>query len=202
MNGLLLLLAVIVILFAVGVCGVIRARIKAHGILVLTWRFLTGHPWHGKPVTDAGWLRPGTKALTRTGHASRFHHRPRLHRTAMRTGSCLAIFLLLYGMAEDPALTSRVFLVTLAALILLAAVRAVVAVRGRSHRRKWVDPLHVALAQLLNIPLPNKPGSWLTIDRDRGRPSWRCRPGSPGTPATRSRSPASSPRSSALRART
>jgi hypothetical protein len=180
MSGLLAVPVIVLILAVIGVAGVIRSRIRSHGFLVLAWRFLTGHPWHGQATTDAGWLRPGTKALTRTGHASRFHHRPRLHRTAIRTGSCLAVVLVALDWLEDPGLTERVLAILAMLALALGIVHAVVAGRGHAHRRKWVDPLHVALAPLLNVPLPAKSESWLQVDRDRSKAVLALPPGFTG----------------------
>jgi len=180
MSGLLLIVAFVVILAAVGVTGVVKARIRAHGFLVLAWRFLSGQAWHGKPVTDAGWLRPGTKALTRTGHASRFHHRPRLHRAAMRSGGVLAAVLVLYGMLAGRGLTILLLIIAAVLGLALGVIRAVREVRGLGHRRTWVEPLHVALAPLLNIPLPNKAESWLKVERDRSKAVLALPPGFTG----------------------
>jgi hypothetical protein len=180
MKGLLAIAVLALILAVIGVGGVVLARIRSHGLLVLAWRFLTGHPWHGQATTDAGWLRPGTKALTRTGHASRFHHRPRLHRTAIRAGSCLAVVLVAVDWLEDPALTGRILAVLAVLALAFGAVHAVIAARGHNHRRKWVDPLHVALAPLLSVPLPAKAESWLQVERDRGKAVLALPPGFTG----------------------
>lgn len=154
-----------------------RRRFRAHGFIILAWRFLTGHPWHGKPVTDAGWLRPGTRALTRTGHASRFHHRPRWQRAAWRTGAVLAAALALYGLLIARALTLAALGLAAAALAVLGCLRAWRAARRRRHRRTWIDPLHVALAPLVGVPLPNPPKSWLAVEEDRSRAVLQLPPG-------------------------
>ena len=55
-----LLIVGAVVLFAVtGILGHGQKRLDKHGIHALAWRFLTGHPWHGTAITDAGWLRKG-----------------------------------------------------------------------------------------------------------------------------------------------
>ncbi|MGO9080384.1 MAG: NUMOD4 motif-containing HNH endonuclease [Streptosporangiaceae bacterium] len=164
-----------------GVAGVIRARIRSHGVLVLAWRWLTGSPWHGREVTDAGWLRPATRALTRTGHAPRFHHRPRLHRTAMRAGPALAVLLLLCGLAASPALTARAAAAGLTAAVVLAVLRAVLAVRRRRHRRTWADPLHLALAPKLGIAVAQPSATYLTIAPDRSKVTLALPPGWTGS---------------------
>jgi hypothetical protein len=167
MGLVLLALAAIAIFALRGLYLVARGRVRSHGIHRLVWRWLTGQPWHGKPVTDAGWLRPGTRPLTVTGHASRFHHRIRWHRTAMRTGSTLAVLALAWLWLADP----------LAAVLLLSAVLllglvlgALLAWRGwhqRKHRRTWIEPLHVVCAPLVGHPVAVAPRAWLRIEPDR-----------------------------------
>src|SRR5262249_53180735 len=96
MTGELGILVVLAVLCArVLLVRAARARLSAHGALLLAWRWLSGHPWHGKAITDAGWLRPGTRAFTKTGHAPRFHYLPRWRRAASRSGRAAAAVLLL-----------------------------------------------------------------------------------------------------------
>src|SRR5260370_36928616 len=73
MTGLLWLLPVLAVLFTLsGILGHYDSRVRRHGIHALVFRGLTAHQnWAGKNVTNRGWLRPGTKALTPTGHAHR-----------------------------------------------------------------------------------------------------------------------------------
>ena len=177
MTGVAAILAVVPLIALLGLLETGQRRFRAHGFIILAWRFLTGHPWHGKPVTDAGWLRPGKKALTRTGHASRFHHRPRWQRAAYRTGSLLAATLALYGLLIARTVTLTALAAATLALTVLGCVRAWRAVRRRKHRRTWIDPLHVALAPLAGIPLPNAPKSWQAIEPDRSRAVLSLPPG-------------------------
>src|SRR5215472_13189844 len=73
--------------------------------LIAGWRWLTGHPLHGKHVTDAGWIRAGQKALTPTGHATRWAHLPRWKRAAWRTGTTLGFIGLLWAFFAEPLVT-------------------------------------------------------------------------------------------------
>lgn len=177
MTGLLWVLAALALISIYGVVGVITGRIERHGFLVLAWRFLTGHPWHGKELTDAGWLRPGRRALTRTGHASRFHHRPRWQRTMIRSGSVLGIVLALYGMVASWGVTMLALQAAAAAALAYGSWRAWRAWHGRKHRRTWVDPLHVVCAPLVGIPVANSPKSWLAIEPDRSKAVLSLPPG-------------------------
>src|SRR5262249_62420566 len=70
----------------------VRSWWLAQKFLIFGWRFLTGHPLHGHHITDAGWFRPGQRALTPTGHATRWQHLPRIQRTAHRTGGAGLFF--------------------------------------------------------------------------------------------------------------
>src|SRR5579875_3278867 len=167
MSGPLLIMLGVGVVAADGFASVALHRVQRHGLLMLAWRFLTGHPWHGKPVTDAGWLRPGTRALTRTGHASRFHHRPRWQRTLARTGSTAGGICAGYGLAVARGVTVRALAAAVVAAVLLGAWRAWRGFRRRVHRRTWIMPLHAAVAPLVGVPLPTKPESWLRVERDR-----------------------------------
>lgn len=181
MSGLVVVALVAAGVAAYGFMSVAHGRIQAHGLLVLLWRFLTGQAWHGKPLTDSGWARPGTRALTRTGHATRFQYLPRWRRALWRSGSTLGAFLALYGLWTAPG-------VTLVSLVVLAAgsagyglLRARRSWRERKHNRSWVLPTHVAIAPLLGIPLPSKPGDWLQVEPDRSKATLALPHGYTGT---------------------
>lgn len=169
MSGPLLILLAVALVAVYGFATVASNRVRKHGFLILVWRFLTGHPWHGKPVTDAGWLRPGGKALTRTGHASRFHHRPRWQRALYRTGSTVGVIAAAYGLLVARTTTEKALAAAVLATFLLVVWRAWRAFRRRVHRRTWITPLHAAVAPLVGVPLPSKPESWLRVERDRSK---------------------------------
>lgn len=148
-----------------------RNRIAAHGALVLIGRWLTGHPWHGKPVTDAGWFRPasGRPAFTPTGHAPRFHYRPRWQRMASRSGRALFAILLLLVWVNYPR-TAPLITILLAATFLIYACFALWwHWQGRKHRRTWVEPLHLVAAPLVGLPTAKPASSWLAIEPDRSK---------------------------------
>ncbi len=177
-TGLLELVGLGVVLFALaGLYKGIKARIASHGIHALTWRFLTGHPWHGRAVTDAGWKRPGNKALTRTGYASRFQHRPRWQRTVMRTGSVLAFILILYGLLVNAPLTIDFTLAGIGLLVLFSCYRAYRRWQRRKHRRAWIEPLHAICAPIVGWPRANPPHSWLAVEPDRSKAVLQLPPG-------------------------
>lgn len=144
-----------------------RRRVRAHGLGVLLWRWLSGMPHHGEPLTDAGWGRPGARALTQTGHARRFWYRPRQVRAAWRAGGTLAVLLVLWGLLAAPV-------ATLAALGLCAAAgaawgcwRAWRWAREWRHRRAWVAPAHLVAAPLVGLSPASDPRGWLTVAPDR-----------------------------------
>ena len=61
--------------------------------VVLLWRWHSGASLDGRYRTNATWTMPsrGDKPVMHpTGHAVRWHHMPRLHRAAIRTGTTLA----------------------------------------------------------------------------------------------------------------
>jgi len=173
-----LLIVGAVVLFAVtGILHHGQMRLNKHGIHALTWRWLTGHPWHGQAVTDAGWLRPGQKALTQTGYAPRFHFRPRWQRTLMRTGTTLAFILTAYGLVFNAALTIDFLLAAIGVAVVLGCWRAWLRWQRQKHRRTWVEPVHAIVAPMVGIPVANKPSSWLAITPDRSKAVFQLPPG-------------------------
>lgn len=169
MGVVLLVLIVAACFTARGLYNGARGRVRRHGVHALAWRWLTGHPWHGKPVTDAGWLRPGTRALTVTGHAPRFHYRPRLHRTAIRTGCTLAVLVVAAGLLFARAATLAILAGVAMGLLILLAIRVRSGWRQRQHRRAWIEPLHMVCAPLVGHPVAVPPQSWLAVEPDRSR---------------------------------
>ena len=169
MTGLVVILAGLGLLVAHAAVTTARERIHRVGLSRLMVRWLAGRPWHGEPLTDAGWRRAGTKALTKTGHAARFHHRPGWQRLLLRGGPTLAVVLALYGAGTDRADTWLAVRLAAAAAVLAAAAWAWWRWQRRKHRRSTRYPLHNALAQHLGVALPVKPESWLKVDRARTR---------------------------------
>ena len=168
---LVIVMVALALLVVAGVVREIQGRVNAHGLLKLAWRWHTGQPWHGKPLTDAGWFRPATdkRAATVTGHAPRFHYLPRWQRAVRRTGRTVAVVLLAVLWVNHP-------LAGLAATCLAAALvtawwcwRAWQGWLSRVHRRTWLAPLHLVAAPMVGIPLAAAPGSWLEIEPDRSR---------------------------------
>lgn len=131
----------------------------------LAWRWFTGHTLSGRYITNATWTLPsrGDKpVLHPTGHAVRWHHMPRLHRAAIRTGTTILAAAVLYGLAVAFWLTVSL----LAAATLAAAGHGTWQLYRRipqwRHRRRWVRPLRRALAPVLGSPPPR-----LQIESDR-----------------------------------
>jgi hypothetical protein len=146
--------------------AVIGHAVSEHGAGPVAWRWLSGQPWHGRPHTDAGWLRPATRVVHPLGRARRWHHWPRAWRAGIRSGCTLAALSAAWGLLADRGLTVR----CLAALAALAAscglLAAVLALRAWKHYRRWIRPLHVALAPPLGIPAATRPKSWLAVPRN------------------------------------
>ena len=156
-------------MFAWAVVTAIRKRVGRVGLARITVRWLLGRPWHGEPLTDAGFLRPGSKALTKTGHASRYHHRPHWQRAALRGGPTVAVVFALYGLLFYRAATLLALQCAAAAGLAAGAWYAWRRWARRKHRRSTLYPLHNALAQHLGVALPVKPESWLKVDKARTR---------------------------------
>ena len=173
------LLVFVVTFIIYGMVKTARSRVRSHGVHRLVWHWVSGLPWHGREMTDAGWSRPGTKAFTRNGHARRWWYRPRRVRAAWRSGWTAAALAALYGMIHAPALTVDAIEGAAAAAVLGSVLGAVYWWRGWSHRRQWVRPAHLVAAPVVGLPLATDPAEWLIISRDRSRvvimlpPSWK-----------------------------
>ena len=160
--GVLLALAAAAVLLA---ALATRRAARQHGTPALIWRWFSGAHWHGEALTDAGWFRRGVRVLHRSGHASRWAHKPRAARAAIRTGAT--------GAALGSAAAARAHaLVTLEALAALGALglawgawRLWRRALDWRHYRAWVRPLHVTLGRALGLPSATRPHQWLTVPR-------------------------------------
>jgi hypothetical protein len=153
--------AVIAVIAAGYILARLHAWLAAHWFLVHAWRWFSGNTWHGQPVTDAGWLRPGQRALTTTGHATRWHHLPRLHRAVVRTGGTLALLLLTWGFLAAPLVTLAVLAALALAGVTVAVLLAMRIARAWKDRRTWLHPLHLAAHQLAGHPRATLASSWI-----------------------------------------
>jgi hypothetical protein len=174
-----LLIVGAVVLFALtGILKHGQRRLDQHGIHALTWRWLTGQPWHGKPLTNAGWKRPGKgDAFTPTKHAPRFHYRPRWQRTVIRVTETTVSILILSGLIVNFWLTVDFLAGACAGLAVLGCWRAWLRWQRRKHRRAWVEPAHAIVAPMVGWPVVNPPHSWLAVEQDRSRAVFQLPPG-------------------------
>jgi hypothetical protein len=175
----LAVLVLLVVLVTAAAVTAVRKRIRKHSLIILLWRWHTGMPHHGREVTDAGWFRPASSRapLTRTGHTSRFQHRRRWERTALRTGPELAALFALYGLLTATLITVLCLGAAALAALGYAAWRIVRRIRGREHRRHWLEPAHAALAARFGHAVANPPDSWLQLARDRSHARLALPPG-------------------------
>lgn len=123
---------------------------------VLLWRWHSGHTISGRYITNATWTMPsrGDHPVIGhpTGHAMRWHHMPRMHRAAIRTGTTLGILAAAWGLYA--AFWATVTILTAAALAAagygtLWLYQRVLRFR---HWHRWVRPLHRALTPVLGAP--------------------------------------------------
>jgi hypothetical protein len=160
------LASVIAVLLACYCLMRLRAWLASQWFLVQLWRWHTGQPHHGKPVTDRGWFRHGQRALTLTGHATRWQHLPRWRQTVHRTGATLAAVALLWGFLAYPLATGVVVASACAATAVFGLWRAVTWLRARRDRRTWQHPLHLALHEIAGIPRAALASSWIKVTTD------------------------------------
>ena len=168
MTALMLALAVSAAVFAAsGVLGHFDSRVRKHGIHALTWRWLSASAgWHGKPVTNRGLTRPGTKALTPTGYAHRRWYLPRWQHALWRIQWTLVTLLTCASLLLRPRPAVSYLGVTALGGATYGCWRGRARWQEHAHRKNYVKPLHVRLAADAGIPLANKPESWLDIPRD------------------------------------
>src|SRR6266536_1211080 len=160
------LVAVIAIIAAGYIAARVHRFLAAQWFLVRAWRLLTGEAHHGHPITDAGWLRHGQKALTCTGHAAPWWHLPRWKRTLHRSGGVAALLLILISWLDDPVAAQRQLLVLAAAGLGLGYLRAAQRVRERGQRKTWLYPLHLAAHEIAGHPRAMAARSWITAELD------------------------------------
>lgn len=134
-------------------------------LLVMAWRFTSGAHMDGVERTDAGWIERGTRALTRTGRASRWAYMPRLKRAAWRLGTTTAAAVTSCAYAVYPVATEVTAGTLAAGGSYVAGRRGVRAWQVREHRRRVVRPLHAALRGPLGLPAKDAGEKWLDVPR-------------------------------------
>ena len=140
--------------------------LAASWFLVRIWRWLSGEAHHGKPITDAGWFRHGQRAMTPTGHARRWWHRPRWQRAAIRTGATLAAVAVLWGRLAYPQVTDWLVLAAALAAAVLLVRRGWHRITTREQQKTWLYPLHLAARDRVGIPASQQAADWITVELD------------------------------------
>src|SRR5262249_42953987 len=161
-----------VLLFLHAAYRTAKERVYRVGLSRIIVRWLLGKPWHGQALTDAGWKREGRRALTRTGHASWFWHRPARERIAIRSGGTLAVLAVLYGLAFHRGPTVIALEVMAGACVAAGGWLAWRKLQWRKHRKSRLYPVHNALSPIVRTALPAKPESYLKIDRGGEKARW------------------------------
>jgi hypothetical protein len=155
---------------AVAAIGYIAAHahriLAASWFLVRIWRWLSGEAHHGKPITDAGWFRHGQRAMTPTGHARRWWHRPRWQRAAIRTGATLAAVAVLWGRLAYPQVTDWLVLAAAVAAAVLLGRRGWRRLTTREQQKTWLYPLHLAARDRVGIEGAKRAEDWITVELD------------------------------------
>lgn len=164
----LLAFALLILFTLSGIAGHFDSRVRKHGIHALTWRWLTARTnWADKHVTNRGWNRPGTKALTPTGHAHRRWYWPQWQHALWRWQWTLVTVLTCAGLLLQPRRTTIYLGVTALAGAAYGSRRGMHWTLHYQHRKNYLKPAHVRCSALAGIPLANKPESWIDVPRDR-----------------------------------
>lgn len=132
-----------------------------------TWRFVTGKPLDGQLYTNARWGSHGTRALTQTGYAPRWHHYPHRRVAGIRVGVIAVAVLLLVGMLINPAATLATARVALWVVVVAGTWMTWEWCRRYAHRRELVAPLAQWLAdRLKDACYIHAPRTWIQIPVD------------------------------------
>lgn len=140
------------------------ARPVKHTVLRVTGRVLSGRRLDGQPhTTDATFIHAGTRALTPSGHASRWAMLPGWKRAAWRLGTPAVLTAVGAAYAAAPTMTT----VAASSAATVAAGRGVRAVRRRVRTRRLrriiVRPAARAIAPLVGIPTYIPGEKWLRV---------------------------------------
>ncbi|MFD6249377.1 pRL2-11 [Streptomyces roseolus] len=143
-------------------------------LAVVAARFFTGEDLDGVRRTDATFLRPGRRIITKNLDAPvrRSSYRAGWHRLTVRTAALAAAAGTAYAYLTHPDTVTEV-LTYASPAALLATVTGGVAyrVKGRERRElvgEWIEPLHQALADPLGISEHTDPRTYLHVPLDFG----------------------------------
>jgi len=157
------------------------------GWAIFIWRFLSGASYDGNPMTDAGWLRKGTKALTKTGYAPRYYFWPRWKRMVMRCSMIVLPPFIVVGVLLDLALTLGAGSAALLTGASYLGFKGISKARRHAIATTWLQPLHMRVAPLAGVPLSVSPSSWLSLTPDRTVATLELPPGFNDTEPQRER---------------
>ena len=94
------LAALVLVFCVVALVDHVKRLIRAHGLIRLIVRYLSGQHHTGMPQSDATWSTPGTRALTQTGHCRAFWLKPRRERAKIRCTRAASVAGSCFGLAE------------------------------------------------------------------------------------------------------
>lgn len=153
--------------------AVIQSPRKHTMAAVYAARFVGGRPLDGQRRTDARWRHHGTRAVTDTGHASRWAHYSHARRSGIRNLIIIATAFTVYGLIVGTAATIDTIRVCVWIALLIAAWWIVEKSRRYAHRKEIVAPLAETLAQKLgDTRYALDPRTWIHIPVDvEERPS-------------------------------
>lgn len=131
------------------------------------FRYLSGRPMDGVARTDASmhFFRPGTRALTSDGVASKWAMRPGWQRSVRRVGYPASFMVTAWGYVEAPLLTESTLAAAAAAAGVTGGRKVRRAVRTRHMRREYIVPTAAALAPVLKQDLAAA-GDWMHIPEE------------------------------------
>jgi len=120
-------------------------RTRKQTPLRVVLRYVAGRPLDGYPRSDAGFLRPGRRALTETGHASRWDMLPGWKKTAWRLGVPAGACLLDAAWLTHPQATVTTAVIVASYTTVRAARKTRRTLRMRRFTNTYIAPTLAAL---------------------------------------------------------
>lgn len=128
------------------------------------WWLLTGGELNGRPRTNATLWRFGTKSYARGDRlASRWSAWPRAARAAVRLVACLLAVALVLAYLHSPTLTLWLVGIVVWQGLAVAGWAGTHSALTWRHRKRWVWPLHRALAPVLGYPERTPPRRYIYL---------------------------------------
>ncbi|GLY82054.1 hypothetical protein [Actinoallomurus iriomotensis] len=130
-------------------------------------RFLSGRPLDGEPRSNSTFLRPGTEAMQK--HRERptwWAGLPGWKRAAWRMGVSVPAVTTPIGYFMAPVATAVADGTLISGATTYGGWKTYRAIRGRKHRKQWVEPLAATLGPVIKVPPTMRATDFVTVPED------------------------------------